>query len=516
MAKGKKTGGRDFKPGWEGGPGAPTIPEDVKQSRKMNRIEFERVLQKYVGMSGVEINSVIQNKQTPILEGVVAKILAKAFNDGDSRRLEFILDRLIGKPKEINYDITMPANTNAEPGIKTFDEFCVDAGYPTPYEKQNDMREFAFNDGDPRILLGFRGSGKTDYVTILGVAYEIYCDWFHKKFIETNLIITKSKTRNTAIIQEIGSALKRNGVELEKENSNFIRVSGLQGKDHSAEVLTIKSSFRGRHPKRIIMDDPVTEEDTSEAMRVLVKKKYDEAYKLCNNIVIIGQPAHAYDLYAELRPVLKKLEIPHGQIPELSVDLDSMRLCGVDPHSIEMSYHLRIPTEGHAVFGNIKFIDKFANGDSICFVDPSDGGDYTAITILKGYLGGVMVQGHCWKKAWFHCIDEMVPILKLRGVRKLRFETNCTGSQPIEQLRSVLKPLGIGVDGVHSDTNKHAVICAAGSYSHLIHMSKESDRVYSDMVVKYEYKAKYDDAPDSLARCLEWVGLIRGKRNQSA
>lgn len=394
------------------------------------------------------------------------------------------------------------------PGKKSFEDFCTTAGYPKPFARQIEMMTFGMGVDDPRLLMGARGYGKTDYVTVLGVGYDVYLHGVNT----SNLIISKSKTRNTSMIEEIASALKANGVLLDKENSSCLRVAGLIGKDHSVEVLTIKSSFRGRHPKRILMDDPVTEEDTSEAMRILVKKKYDEAYKLCKNIVIIGQPAHAFDLYAELGPQLTKLMIPHGQIPELDADLEAMKLAGVDAHSIEMSYHLRIPKEGASIFANLNFIDQFPAGDSVAFIDPSDGGDYTAVSILKGHFSGVAVQGHAWKKAWYHCLDDMLPIFKARGVRKICFETNCTGSQPIEQLRKLLKDHAIGVVGVHSDTNKHAVILSAGSYSHLIHLSKTSDRIYTNQVTQYEYKSKHDDAPDSLARGLEWIGLIRGKK----
>ena len=403
---------------------------------------------------------------------------------------------------------TNPQSPQSYPQKKSFEDFCVTAGYPKPYPKQCEMKDFGMADNDPRLLLGSRGYGKTDYVTVLGVAYDVYLNGVNT----SNLIISKSKTRNTAIIEEIAQALLSNGVILSKQNSSCIRVDGLVGKDHSVEVLTIKSSFRGRHPKRIVMDDPVTEEDTSEAMRALVKKKYDEAYKLCKNIVIIGQPAHAYDLYSELRPQLKKLEVPHGTIKELDADLDAMRLAGVDKNSIEMSYHLRIPKAGSSIFSDIKFMDNFPPGDSVAFIDPSDGGDFTAISIIKGYMDGVAVIGNAWQRAWYHCLDEIVPILKARGVRKLCFETNMTGTQPIEQLQKLLAPLGIGVVGKHSDTNKQAVITSAGSYSHLIHLSKESDKNYTDQVVKYEYNSKHDDAPDSLARGLEWIGLIRGKR----
>jgi hypothetical protein len=391
---------------------------------------------------------------------------------------------------------------------KTFEEFCIDAMYPKPFPKQIEMKDFGMGEGEPRLLLGARGYGKSDYVTILGVAYDVYLNGSNT----TNLIISKSKTRNTSMIQEIANALKANGVSLEKENASCVRVHGLIGKDHSVEVLTIKSSFRGRHPKRIIMDDPVTEEDTSEAMRTLVKKKYDEAYKLCRNILIIGQPAHAYDLYAELRPALTKLEVPHGDIPELDADLDAMRLAGVDERSIQMSYHLKVISQGETPFDNIRYLDRYPAGDSVAFIDPSfEGGDYTALTIMRAHFDGVAVVGFAYKRAWNHCLDDIVKKLGLYNARKICFETNSLGDQPLVMLRQLLGS-HIGIIGKKSNTNKHSRIMSAGSYAHLIHLSKESDKVYTDQVVKYEYKAKHDDAPDSLASCLEWIGLIRGKQ----
>lgn len=406
----------------------------------------------------------------------------------------------------------------SRPVKKTFQEFCVDAAYPRPFDKQVEMKDFAITEDHPRLLLGARGYGKTDYVTVLGVAYEIYSEWFDftynqgTELKETNLIISKSKIRNTAMIEEAANALIKNGVELEKQNSSCIRVKGLIGKDHSMEVLTIKSSFRGRHPKRIIMDDPVTEEDTSDAMRTLVKKKYDEAYKLCKNIVIIGQPAHAFDLYAELRPQLKKLELAWGSIPELDADLEAMKLAGVDHKSIEMSYHLRVPTDGTMPFSKIKYIDSMPLGETVAFLDPSEGGDFTAISIMRGLMDGVCVEGYAWQKAWYHCIDDLLPILKNKRVTRLCFETNKFGKQPITQLSQALAPMGIGVVGRHSDSDKHAAIMSAGSFAHLIHLSKQSNKAYTDQVIKYEYGAKFDDAPDSLARCLEWIGLLKGKK----
>lgn len=413
-----------------------------------------------------------------------------------------------------------PSSTPVKSIKKTFEQFCEDAGYPRPYPKQIEMYAFGYKEGDPRILLGSRGYGKTDYDTILGTAYEIYCNYLDHyldqdkhSLEETNLIISKSKTRNTAIIEEIANALVANGIELDKQNSSCLRVKGLIGKDHSVEVLTIKSSFRGRHPKRIIMDDPVTEEDTSEAMRKLVKKKYDEAYKLCKNILVIGQPAHAHDLYSELRPLLKKLEVPHGSIPELDADLKAMELAGVDSRSIEMSYHLRVPIDSGNAFAEIQYIDEFPRGDSVAFIDPSHlGKDCTGLSIARAHFSGIAVQGHVWKKAWNHCLNEIVDALRKNGVKRVCFECNGLGDQPVIMLRELLAPYGIGVVGKMSTNNKHSRIMNAGVFSKSIFLSKTSDREYTRQVTQYEYGASNDDAPDSLASLLEWIGLVKGKK----
>jgi hypothetical protein len=507
MAIGKKTGGRDFKPGQVTNPnGRPRVPPDLKQSRKLNKEKFERTLNKYMHMTAPEIMKVVKSSDTPMLDMIVAKIIGKAFQDGDHRRLEFLLARLIGSaptgPIEDKKDHYQP-----EPK-KSFQEFCLESGYPAPYDKQVDMMHFAFNQDKPRMILGARGYGKTDYVTILGVAYDIYVN----ENKATNLIISKSRTRNAAMISEIAHALKVNGVTLDVENKSCLRIRGLTGKDHSVEAITIKTSMRGRHPKRVLMDDPVTEEDVSEAMRVLVKRKYNEVLKLCDNVCVIGQPAHAHDLYAELRSIVSKMELPYNTIPELDHDIEAQRLAGVDEHSIRASYFLEITSEAGSPFAKINHIDEYPDKESVAFIDPSfEGGDYTALTILTAFGQGVAAVGFAYKKAWNHCLEEMLPQLQKYKVRRIAFETNSLGSQPVELMQSLLKDTGIGVIGRRTTGNKHARIMAAGTFAHLIHLSKQSDRVYLNQVEQYEYKSKHDDCPDSLASCLEWIGLIRGR-----
>lgn len=513
---GKKTR-TSFKPGQSGNPaGRPALPAEIKAARAINQIELEKILNHVAFLPMPEIKALTKSSEAPAFVVGAAKIVEKMAKYGDIWAANFLLDRMIGRTREMEArDVTPPVPRGTSQQVKkTFPEFVETARYPRPYARQVDMMKFGTEETDPRLVLGARGYGKTDYITILGDAYDIYSNWFDGLHLDpltaqSVLIISKSKSRNAAMIYEIARALEANGVPLEQENASCIRVEGLLGKDHSIEAIPLKTSFRGRHPKRIVMDDPVTEEDVSEATRKLVKRKYDEAYKLCKNLVVIGQPAHAFDLYAELRGLLKKMEVPHGSIPELDADLEAMAKAGVDRDSIEMSYHLRIPVSGTVPFAKIKYCDEFPMGETVAFLDPSDGGDFTALSIVRMIGDGIFVQGHAWKRAWYLC-DDLPKILQAHKVQRLWFETNATGSQPIVQLQASLGPLGIGVVGTASTSPKHAVIMSAGSMAHLIHLSKTSDRAYTEQVTRYELGSKHDDAPDSLARCLERIGLIRG------
>jgi hypothetical protein len=414
-----------------------------------------------------------------------------------------VCEYLYPKRKALEITEKIENNQKKQPN---FSDFCEIAGYPVPYEKQIEMMKFGLEGPGARLLLGARGYGKTDYVVILGIAYRLFLD---PTF--TVLIVTKSDQRNAAMLDEIHKVASMNGIIFEKKNASSLRVQGLLGKDHSVSAVTVgTSSLRGRHPKMVVMDDPVTEEDVSEATRSRVQRVYNEVSKLCKNILVIGQPVHKFDLYESLRPLLSKMEVPHGSIPELDHDLEAQRLAGVDEASIQASYFLNVKSESSTPFDKIKYIQTFpTGGTSVAFIDPSDGGNDTAVTIFKQYMQGMAVVGFSWKKAWNHALDDMAPLFAKFGVARVCFETNKHGQQPLDVLRTVFPK--IGVMGRNSNNSKHSRIMAAGTYSHMIHVSRESSKNWIDQVVKYEYGSKTDDAPDSLATGLEWIGLIRGK-----
>lgn len=97
MARGKKTGGKDFVPGNVHGKGRPKVPDDVKEARKLNQVEFERVANKYLYLTRDELKEAAEDPDTTVIELLVSSIIVKAVEKGDQMRLEFLLNRLIGR-----------------------------------------------------------------------------------------------------------------------------------------------------------------------------------------------------------------------------------------------------------------------------------------------------------------------------------------------------------------------------------------------------------------------------------
>ena len=90
-----------WKKGQSGNPGGkPKIPDDIKETRSLNQYELERIINRYLHMTKGELVAAIKNDATPMMEVTVASIVLKAASGGDHLRLDFILNRLIGKVKD--------------------------------------------------------------------------------------------------------------------------------------------------------------------------------------------------------------------------------------------------------------------------------------------------------------------------------------------------------------------------------------------------------------------------------
>lgn len=94
--------GKPFKSGISGNrSGRPKLPEDIRRAQLLTSQDFIRVGNKLLQMSTVDIQKILDNPTANALEAVVAAVIQKAVKAGDSKALDMLLDRLIGKAPDI-------------------------------------------------------------------------------------------------------------------------------------------------------------------------------------------------------------------------------------------------------------------------------------------------------------------------------------------------------------------------------------------------------------------------------
>lgn len=97
LAKGKKSGGRDFEKGNKYGKGQPPLPPEIREIKKFTRSQIIEKMADLLGKSRAEIEALVKEPKTPLLDLMLASAARKAITEGDPRHLSFFLDRLIGK-----------------------------------------------------------------------------------------------------------------------------------------------------------------------------------------------------------------------------------------------------------------------------------------------------------------------------------------------------------------------------------------------------------------------------------
>lgn len=100
-----KTGGRDFAPGQSGNPnGRPRLPPELKAIQALSPSYIKMIIAKFSRMTKGEMGSFLMQPPEQggpnMMEIMIGSIIAKAAQDGDYNRLNFLLDRAIGKVKE--------------------------------------------------------------------------------------------------------------------------------------------------------------------------------------------------------------------------------------------------------------------------------------------------------------------------------------------------------------------------------------------------------------------------------
>jgi hypothetical protein len=63
----------------------------------LTRTDVERVFQLFSGKNREQLQEVINDQKATMLEIMIASVMVKAAKDGDAARLQFLLDRAVGK-----------------------------------------------------------------------------------------------------------------------------------------------------------------------------------------------------------------------------------------------------------------------------------------------------------------------------------------------------------------------------------------------------------------------------------
>jgi hypothetical protein len=103
MAKGKKTGGRDFYKGHKltpPGPGRPAVSPQIKAIKQLNATKLAEMLNEFINMDKEALIAKSKDPSTTVFELIICSILKNAYDKGDQQRINFILDRLVGKVKD--------------------------------------------------------------------------------------------------------------------------------------------------------------------------------------------------------------------------------------------------------------------------------------------------------------------------------------------------------------------------------------------------------------------------------
>lgn len=101
--------GRPFERGNKLGRGRPSLPPELHEIAALKNEHIKKLFTKFLSMTRDEIAEVLSCPNSPMLHVTLGRILQKTAQDGDPRRLEFLLSRVVGKVKdEVEVEVVRP------------------------------------------------------------------------------------------------------------------------------------------------------------------------------------------------------------------------------------------------------------------------------------------------------------------------------------------------------------------------------------------------------------------------
>lgn len=96
-----KKRGRPFGTGNKAGKGRPKLSEEDHRLRALTNTRFQQILNRYLHEPVSNLVNLKKDQSLTALEHAVLSITIASINKGDQIRLQFLLDRLIGKVPEV-------------------------------------------------------------------------------------------------------------------------------------------------------------------------------------------------------------------------------------------------------------------------------------------------------------------------------------------------------------------------------------------------------------------------------
>lgn len=110
-----------FKKGHPGGPGRPKKDPELAKAEKLTKTEAEQHLIKFMQMDVEALQDVLKDKKRKVIEHIIGRIALMAIKNGDHSRLDFVLNRLIGKVSDkIEHSVKPKIVHNLEGGHAKF------------------------------------------------------------------------------------------------------------------------------------------------------------------------------------------------------------------------------------------------------------------------------------------------------------------------------------------------------------------------------------------------------------
>lgn len=102
MGEPKKQIGRPFQKGQSGNPsGRKPIDPEVRNAAHLTKEKLITILNEFINLDREQIALKLQDPKATMLELAVGHIIAKAAKDGDTLRLNFLFDRIVGKVTDV-------------------------------------------------------------------------------------------------------------------------------------------------------------------------------------------------------------------------------------------------------------------------------------------------------------------------------------------------------------------------------------------------------------------------------